>query len=250
MKYVFLGLFFSFQVVLAQDGIGIVEKTGSSIDLSLQFKDELGNLVQLKDYFNGHKPVLITLVYFGCPSLCTLVLNAAIDSLNNLSLVPGRDFEVLAISFDDKETQELALEKKTNYLKTYNKPDASGGFHFLTSTSASIQKLTTQMGFKFKWDKEQQQFAHASAIYILTSTGTISRALYGIMYPPQDVRLALIEASQAKIGTIVDKLLLFCYQYDATNKKYVLKAHRIMTLSGGVTLAVLGVFMAAFWLRV
>lgn len=230
-------------------GIGIDEKTGSSIDLTLPFTDEHGKKVQLKYYFNGHKPVVIALVYFGCPNLCTLVLNGAIDSFNDVPLKPGQDYEVVAVSFDHKENPELALEKKANYLKTFKKQNTESGFHFLTGSEESVKALTSQMGFKFKWDKDQQQYAHASAIYVLTAQGQISRVLYGIIYPPQDVRLALLEAANGKIGSVVDKILLFCYHYDATNKKYVLLARRIMSLGGGVTLAVLGVFMAIFWLN-
>jgi protein SCO1/2 len=230
-------------------GVGIDEKTGSKIDLSLNFTDEKGQTQQLKNYFNDHKPVVMILTYYGCPNLCTLVLNGTIDSLNQINLKAGKDYNLVAVSFDPKETPTLAQEKKTNYLKTFQQKNAEDSFHFLTGAQASIEPLTAQMGFKYKWDKDQEQYAHASAIYVVTPQGQISRQLYGVMYAPRDLKLSLIEASEGKIGSVMDQLLLFCYHYDATAKKYVLWARKMMTLGGAVTLAVLGIIMALFWIN-
>lgn len=253
-------------------GVGIDEKTGSKIDLNLGFTDENGQKVELKKYFNSSKPVIVAIVYYACPNLCSIVLNSTIDSLKDLKLKAGNDFEVVAISFDPRETPKLALAKKATYMKYLlghshgltkdpeqglvqdstsanqylNSPQANG-WHFLVGNEISTKAITNQLGFHYKWDKEILQFAHASAIYILTPEGQVSRQFYGIMYPPLDLKLSLVEAAKGKIGTLMDHLLLFCYHYDAGAKKYVVMAQKIMSIGGMVTLAILAIFMAIFW---
>lgn len=233
-------------------GVGIDDKTGSQLDLGLTFTNEKGEKVRLKEFLTKtQKPVILALVYFECPNLCTLVLNSTVDTIKDINLNAGHDFEVLAISFNPKEKYTLAAEKKAayvnEYLKTKRPGDVEKGFNFWVGNDANISKLTNQLGFKYKWDNEINQYAHASAIYIITPTGQISRLFYGLMYPPHDVKLALIEAGQGKIGSVMDKILLFCYHYDATAKKYVLVAQKMMTVGAAIFLAILAIFMAIFW---
>lgn len=237
------------QIPVELQGIGIDDKTGQSVNLDIPFADSEGKPVVLKDYF-GKKPVLLALVYYGCPNLCTLVLNSTLDTLKDVNLVAGKDFDVLAVSFDPRENAELAKNKKSAYVAEYKKtkPTASeDGFHFLTGSKASIENVTSQMGFKFRWDKDSNQYAHASAVFVLTPGGKVSRVFYGLMYPPRDMRLALVEAGEGKIGNIVDQFMLFCFHYDAAAQKYVLLAQNLMKLGGAIMLAVLAFFMAVFW---
>jgi protein SCO1/2 len=232
------------KVPMELQGVGVDEHLGSKINLELGFTDDSGKPVQLKKYFNGSKPVLFFLVYYECPNLCTFVLNAAVDSIKNLNLLPGKDFEMVAVSIDPKETPDLAAKKKNAYLKSYGNLSTENGWHFLVGKQAPITELSNQLGFKYKWDKEQKQFAHASSIFVLTGDGKISRYFYGILYPERDMRVALVEAGRGHIGNIVDKILLFCFHYDASTKKYVLMATRIMTAGGGLTVLILGLFLA------
>jgi len=225
------------------EGVGVEEHLGSKINTELTFQDETGATVPLKKYFNGTKPVLFFLVYYECPNLCTFVLNAAVDSIKKINLLPGKDFEMVAVSIDPRETPDLAQQKKTAYLQSYGNLATEGGWHFLVGKQPQITELSNQLGFKYKWDNEQKQFAHTSSIFVLTGDGKISRYFYGILYPERDMRVALLEAGRGHIGTIVDKLLLFCFHYDASTKKYVLMATRIMTAGGALTVAVLGLFL-------
>jgi protein SCO1/2 len=238
--------------------IGIDEHRGQNIDLNLTFQDETGKTVPLKTYFASHKPVIMALVYYGCPNICTFVLNGIINSLKKIDLKPGEKFEVIAVSIDPHEDYKLAAEKKEAYLKEFNKDKVSAagtiqnttaGWHFLVGKQPEITALAKQIGFRYKWVEETKQFAHGSAVYMLTPEGKISRYLYGIEYPPRDVKMALLEASDGKIGTFVDSILLFCFYYDAATKKYVLLASRIMQAGGLLTLAALMIFIGRLWAR-
>ncbi|MDZ4677061.1 MAG: SCO family protein [Oligoflexia bacterium] len=229
--------------------IGIDEHRGQNIDLNLTFQDESGKSVQLKSYFTPQKPVLLALVYFGCPNICTFVLNGITDSLKKVDLKPGEKFEVIAVSIDPSETPQLASEKKKAYLKEYGIAGTESGWHFLVGKQPQITALTQQIGFRYKWVEETKQFAHGSAIFLLTPEGKISRYLYGIQYQPRDVKMALLEASNGKIGTFVDRIMLFCFYYDVTTKKYVLLASRIMTGGGILTLLLFGIFLGRLWSR-
>lgn len=235
------------------EGVGIDDRTGQSIDLNTQVQNDKGEKVRLAQYFDGKRPVALFLVYYACPSLCTFVLNAGIDSLKKMDWLIGNEYQLVAASIDPKETPDLATQKKQSYMKEYfrgrNEPPNENGWNFLVSSASEVQKLTSQLGFKYKWVEETQQYAHASAMFILTPEGKISRVFYGIDYPHRDVRMALMEAGRGKIGTLVDKLLLFCYHYDATNKKYVLMASRIMTIGAGLTLICLAAFLTMLWVR-
>jgi len=241
------GTSFAENIPMELEGVGVDEHLGSTIDLNSTFKDENGSTVQLKKYFNGIKPVLFFLVYYDCPNLCTFVLSATVDSIKNLSLTSGQDFEVVALSIDARERSDLAKMKLQAYLKAYDRPGGNNGWHFLVGEQSEITKISNQIGFKYKWDKEQNQFAHTSAMFILTGEGKISRYFYGISYPPQDMKVAILEAGHGRIGTIADKILLFCYHYDASTKKYVLMASRIMSVGGAITVLFLGGYLAMNW---
>lgn len=228
-------------------GVGIEDHTGRSIDVNVPFQDEKGQTVLLKKYFTGQKPVLFFLVYYECPNLCTFTLNSAVDSLKRIDMRPGEQFEIVALSINPRETAQLAAEKVQAYLNLYGHPESAAGWHFLTGKEENITKVAGQVGFQYKWDPQQKQYAHASAMYVFTADGKISRTFYGIDYPPRDMKVALLEAGRGRIGNLLDKIILFCYHYDASTKKYVLLASRLMTAGGAVTVAVLTIFMAGFW---
>jgi protein SCO1 len=218
------------------------QRLNSQLPLDTRFKDETGKTIRLGDYF-GKKPVLMALVYYQCPMLCTQILSGMVRSLKLVSFNPGQEFEVVVISFDARDTPPLAAGKKASMLKSYGRPETANGFHLLTGDLAAIHAVTSSVGFEYFYDVHTDQFAHASAIYALTKDGRLSRYFYGIEYAPKDVRLGLIEAAQNRIGTPVDQILLFCYHYDATTGKYTPVAMNILRLAGGVTLAILGGFV-------
>ena len=208
------------------------------LPLDLPFKDEAGRAVKLGDYF-GRKPVLLTFVYYDCPMLCTEVLNGVESSLRVLNETIGKEFDVVTVSFDPKETPILAAGKKKAYLERYKRAEAEQGWHFLTGEQSSIETLTKAAGFNYFWDEASHQFAHASGIVIVTPTGKVSRYFFGIDYAPRDVKFALIESSNEKIGTLADKLLLYCYHYDPAKGNYGFVAMRAIRIGGAVTLLAL-----------
>lgn len=216
--------------------IGIVEHLGEPIDLNLTFTDETGATVPLKTYFDGKRPVVMTLAYYGCPNLCGLLLNGMTDTFKEMSWSTGQEFEYVNVSIDPKETPELAAQKKENFLKTYDRPAGAKGWHFLTGTEDNIKALAKQIGFSYFYDPDEKQYAHGSALYILTPDGKLSRYLFGVTFEPRDMRLGLLEATQGKIGNIVDHVLLYCYRYDPKSRKYSLFATRLLKLGAGVTI--------------
>jgi protein SCO1/2 len=215
--------------------VGIDQRLNEQIPLDAVFKDERGQDVRLGQYFNG-KPVVLSLVYYSCPMLCNQVLNGMMGSFRQVSFNIGEQFEVVTVSFDPRETPELAAAKKSTYIKAYNRPGADASWHFLTGDEANIKRLTEAVGFRYVWDEQTNQFAHASGIMLLTPEGKLARYFYGIEYPPRDLRLGLVEASQNKIGTPVDALMLYCYHYDPATGKYGAIVMNIVRLAGGVTL--------------
>lgn len=223
--------------------VGIDQKLDAQVPMNLNFTDETGQQVQLGKYFNNGRPVILTPVYYDCPMLCTQILNALDRSLNILSLNVGKDFDIVTFSFNSKETYSLAAAKKELYLKSYGRPGASEGWHFLTGNETNIKALTNSVGFNYAYDPSTNLFAHASAIILLTPGGKVSRYFYGIEYEPRDLRLGLIEASANKIGTPVDKVLLFCYHYDPATGKYSLTILRTLRLAALVTLLGIGLMM-------
>jgi protein SCO1/2 len=220
--------------------IGIDQRLNEQLPLDLPLKDEAGRDVRLGNYF-GRRPVILALVYYNCPMLCTQVLNGLVGALNVMSLDAGSDFEVVAVSFDARETASMAAAKKDAYLGRYKRPNASAGWHFLTGDAAAIARLTGAAGFRFRYDKERDQFAHASAIMVATPAGLLSRYFYGIEYAPRDLRLGIVEASAGRVGTPVDQVLLYCFHYDPASGKYGPVIVNIIRLGGLATLAILAV---------
>ena len=199
--------------------VGIEQNLNKQIPADLAFRDETGKTVRLGDYF-GKKPVILSLVYYRCPMLCSEVLNGLESALRVLKFDVGNEFDVLTVSFDPKDTPEVAAVKKAEYLKRYNRPGAANGWHFLTGQQPAIDALTKAAGFQYQYDPKTGQFAHATAIMVLTPEGKIAQYYYGVEYAPKDLRLGLIQASNHKIGTVVDEVLLYCYHYDPNTGKY------------------------------
>jgi protein SCO1 len=220
-------------------GIGIDQKLNEQVPLELHFRDELGNTVRLGDYF-GKKPVILSLVYFDCPMLCTMAENGLLHSLQEVKFTVGHEFDVLTVSFDPHDTVELAAAKKAVYVGLYGRKGAETGWHFLTGDEAEIQQLTRAVGFRYRYDPQAKQFVHATGIMLLTPQGRIARYFYGIYYPSRDLRLGLVEASANKIGSPVDEVLLFCCRYDPATGKYGMLISRVMQISGLMTILVLG----------
>ena len=220
------------------EGVGIAERLDQRVDLNLEFVDESGRVVPLRSFFSGRRPVLLDLVYYNCPMLCNLVLNAQTATMRDVPWTPGEEYEVVTVSIDPRETRELAARKKAAHIESYGKP-VHGGWHFLTDYNGNVEKLASQVGFRYRWDETTQQYAHAAAIMFLTPDGRVSRYLYGISYKPRDMRLALTEASEGKVGSTLDKLLLFCFHYDPSAHSYIPFAMNFMRLGGALTVAIL-----------
>ena len=225
-------------------GVGIEEHLGRNLPLNLEFKDEKGESVSLQRYFDG-KPVLLTLVYYECPNLCNFLLNGLVESLKQMPWTVGNQFNLISLSIDPKEGPDLAEKKKKAYLDSYGRPQAAGGWHFLTGTDAPIKELADAVGFKYKYDPDQKQYAHTAAVFVITPEGKISRYLPGIQFNPRDVKLSLLEATEGKIGNVVDRFLLFCYHYDPKGKKYALMATNLMKLGAGITVIGVAVLLIA-----
>jgi protein SCO1 len=222
--------------------VGIDQKLNAQVPLDLTFTDSTSRTVTLQQYF-GKRPVVLALVYYECPMLCTQVLNGVVGSLETLNLEAGKDFDVVVVSFDPGETPAQAQEKRATFVRRYRRPADEGGIHFLTGRQDAITKLTDAVGFRYKYDPAIDQFAHPAAITILTPSGAVSKYLYGIEFAPRDLRLALVEASNGKIGTAVDQALLYCYHYDASSGKYSVAVMNIIRLLGVVTVAGFGAFI-------
>ena len=220
--------------------VGIDQKLDAQVPPELVFRDESGNPVHLSQYFNTGRPIILTLVYFKCPMLCTMVLNDTLHAMNIMPLSAGKQFDVLTVSFNPDEKSDLAAAKKQEYLRHYPRPGADQGWHFLTGDPASIAQLTKAVGFRYKFDQTSQQYVHASGIVILTPHGRISRYFFGIDYQPNDLRLALLEASHGSIGSLTDQVLLYCYHFDPATGKYGVAISRLLKLFGGITIVALG----------
>jgi protein SCO1/2 len=222
--------------------VGVDQKLNTSIPLDLMFRDEHGKIVALGQYFN-RKPVILTLVYYHCPMLCTQVLNGLDRSLEQIPMSIGRDFNVVTLSIDPTDRPALAEAKQAVYLGMYNRPGAAEGWHFLTGEESQIQQLAAAVGFRYAYDPDSKQYAHASVIMLLTPEGNLSRYFYGVSYPARDMRLGLVDASHGKIGSPVDQVLLFCYHYDPHTGKYGLLISRVVQLGGLATLLIGGFFL-------
>jgi len=227
----------------ALQGVGIDQKLDQQIPLNLTFKDETGRTVELGSLFKTGKPVILAPVYYRCPMLCTQILTGLESALKAVSFNPGQDFEVVAVSFDPKDTPELAAAKKQTYFKRYGRPGTINGWHFLTGEESSIKPFMDSIGFHYKYDPKTDQYAHASAIMVVTPDGRVSKYFYGVEYSPRDIRLGLVEASANKIGTPVDAILLFCYHYDPSTGKYGALAMRMVRFGGAAFVVFGGLFL-------
>ena len=231
------------------EGIGITEHLDEKLPLDLEFTDDQGRTVRLGDYFGQGKPVLVNLVYYTCPMLCTLVLNGVVEGIREMSLDLGEDFTAVTVSIDPSETPALARAKKDGYLSEYGRPGGAAGWHFLTGEQDQITALAEALGFGYRYDPRSGEFIHTAATFVCTPEGTISRYLYGIEYEAQTFKLALLEAGEGKIGSSLDRLILFCFHYDSASGRYAPYARNIMRVGGALTALVLGMVLAGFWAR-
>jgi cytochrome c oxidase subunit II len=229
--------------------VGIDEKLGEVLPLDLAFRNERGEDVTLGDLFHRDRPVILTLNYSDCPMLCMLQLNGLVDGLLDVSLLPGKDFEILSVSIDPTETPERALLTKQRYVKAYGRPESASGWHFWVGRQANIQRLADAVGFRYKYIPERSEYSHAAVLMFCSPNGTITRYLYGVLYEPRTLHLTLIEAGEGKIGSTLDRILLFCFHYDATVGRYGPVAQRLMRLAAGLTLFVLVIGLVPVWLR-
>lgn len=226
----------------ALNDVGIDQKVGSPVPLDASFVDETGRDVKLGDYFGAH-PVVLQLAYFSCPLLCPQVLNGMAGSLEALSFNAGRDFTMLVVSFDPGDTPAMAQAKRADALSRYHRPGVESGVHFLTGREADIKKLTSAIGFRYKYDPAIRQFAHPAAIYVLTADGRVSRYLLGIEFAPKDLKFALMEAAGNRLGSVVDQVVLFCYHYDPTTGKYGFAVTTAVRAGGALTVLALATFI-------
>lgn len=231
------------------EGVGVVEQLGKNVDLNLEFKNEAGETVNLGKYFSTKKPVLLSMIYYTCPSLCNFQLNGLTEVMKQLEWLPGKEYEVVQVSIEPKETPELAQQKKNAYVDLFGKPEVAKGWHFLTGSQENITALAKQVGFQYKWVEETKEYAHSAASYVITPEGKISRYLYGIGFAPKTLRLSLVEASNGTIGTTLDQFILFCFQYDPKKRGYALYAFNIMRAAAGITVLLLGAFLFVFYRR-
>jgi protein SCO1 len=229
--------------------VGITEKLGDYIPDDIQLTNQDGELVMLGDYLNRGKPFILNLVYYECPSMCNFIMNSLTDTMKELRWSAGNEFEVLTVSMAYDETWELARENKTAYVNFLNREGAADGWHFFVGEESEVKRLTDAVGFYYKWDEKSQEYLHASAIIFLSPGGMVSRYLYGIDYHELDVRNALFDAADGKIGTTLERVLLFCYTYDPDSGSYVPYAMNIMKVGGVITVIGLGLFLGIFWIR-
>lgn len=231
----------------ALKGIGVDEHLGSMLPLDLTFTDDQGQSVTLGKYFSGKKPVILQLGYLGCPMLCSLVSQGTVDSLRKLSLTAGKDYEIVFVSIDPKETYKLAADKKETYVQDYHREGSRDGFHFLVGKQPEITKLAEAVGFKYKWVEDVQQYSHPAVVMVASPEGKLTRYLYGVKFDDQTMRLSLVEASDGKVGNTIDQIILTCFHYDGTQGKYAMVAVNMMRAGGALTVIVLGtVLVLAF----
>lgn len=226
--------------------IGVVEKLGDYIPLDLTFVNEKGEEVTLQSYFEKGKPVLLNLIYFECPSICSLILNGVADGLKDLRWTPGREFQVITVSIDHEEDHILAAQQKEAYIEALGRPEVADGWHFLTGEEDQIRALADAVGFNFKWSEEAQEYLHGSAIMFLSPEGRISRYLGGVMYSELNIRNALFDAADGRVGSAMERIMLYCFTFDPDSGSYAPVAVRIMKVGGAAILLVLGLFIGIF----
>ncbi len=232
-----------------EDEVGIEEMLGDQISEDTWFYNEKGEEIKIGDYLNRDKPFILALVYYECPLLCNLILEGMYRGLQDLSWTPGDEFEILTISIASDESPELAKSQKASYIEDYGRPEAADGWHFWTGEEDQIEKLTNEVGFDFTWDESTQEYIHASSLIFLSEEGVITRYLHGIDYPELSLRNALYDAADGNIGSPMDRVVLYCYEYDPDSESYAPVAINIMKIGGAATLVLLGLFLGIFWYR-
>ena len=231
------------------EGVGVEEKLENQLPLDLVFVTSDGKKIRLGELFESGKPVLLSLNYSDCPMLCRLQLNGLVDGLRDMKLEPGRDFHIISVSIDPSETPMRARQTKQNYLRSYGRAGTGDGWHFLCGKKSAINALADAVGFQFKYVPERKEYAHAAVTIAVTPEGIVSRYLYGVMYPPQTLRLALVEAGEGKVGTTLDRVMLFCFHYDAATGRYAPVARRLMSLGAAATVTAMAIGLVPVWLR-
>jgi protein SCO1/2 len=226
----------------ALERVGLDQQVGESVPLDLEFTDHLGNRKSLGDYFDG-RPVILVPVYYDCPMLCTMILEGLTKTLKAVTLDPGKDFQIVAVSFDPQESAEQAAARRATSVDRYGHPDADSGMHFLVGDSAEVEALLDAVGFHVKYDENTGEFAHVAALVVLTPEGRVARYFLGVEYPPRDLRLTLVEAADEQIGTVVDQVLLYCFKYDPTTGRYTAATMNLIRLGGLLTLVALGAYV-------
>jgi protein SCO1/2 len=229
--------------------VTVDEKPNQQLPLDAAFVDEMNRPVTLGQYFNQGRPVILQLGYYGCPMLCDLVSKGMVDSLREVDLVPGKDYDVVYVSIDPTEKFDLAQKKKRAYVQAYGRGGADTGWHFLTGKEAAIQRVADAVGFRYRWVASAGQYSHPAAIMIATPEGKVSRYLYGVRFKEQTLRLSLVEASAGKIGTTTDRFLLTCFQYDGKQGRYAMAAMTLMRLAGALTAVALGTTLFILYRR-
>lgn len=231
------------------ENVGVTEKLGEFVSDDITLTNQYGEQVQLSDYLHNDRPVILAMVYFECPMLCNLILQGLMKGLSDLSWQPGDEFDVLAVSISPTETPELARANKENYLEQLGNPDAADGLHFMTGSEEEVRRLGDQVGFHYEWNEQTQEYMHGSSLIFLSEEGKISRYLHGIDYPELMLRNALYDAADGRIGSPMDRVVLYCFQYDSQSGSYVPVAVNIMKIGGVITLVLLGGFLGFFFLR-
>ncbi|MEO8603053.1 MAG: SCO family protein [bacterium] len=228
--------------------VGLDQRLNQQVPLDLSFRNEAGETVTLGSLMRG-KPVILSLVYYECPMLCTLVLNGMLGAMKALPFDAGNEFDVITVSFNPQDTPELAAKKKAAYLHEYRRPGAEQGWHFLTGDESSIKRLAEAVGFRYTYLPDKGEFAHAAGIMVLTPQGILARYFYGVEYAPRDLKFGLMEAAENRIGTPVDQLLLFCYRYDPTTGRYTNEVMTLIRIGGALTVLAIAGFIFRAWRR-
>jgi protein SCO1/2 len=231
------------------EGVGVVEHLDIQVPDHLAFKDTEGNDVVLGDFFTGQRPIILTLNYSNCPMLCHLQLDGLVDGLRQVKWILNKDYDIITVSIDPKETIQRAHLTKKKYIKRYERPESAPGWHFLVGSEANIKALADAVGFGYTYNEERDEYVHAAAIMILSPTGHVSRYLYGVIYEPQNLKFALLEASEGKVGSTLDQVVMYCFHYDAEAGRYAPAAMRLMRLGGLAFVVVLGAVFGVFWRR-
>ncbi|WP_433930158.1 SCO family protein [Sorangium cellulosum] len=228
-------------------GVDIEERPGAMLPREIRLRDQSGQEVELGRYASGDKPLVLVLGYYECPMLCSLVLNGVLQAMKETDWSAGTEYRTLVVSFDPRDTPDVARKKRANYIEAYGRPVTGDGFDFLVGDEASVRALANAVGFGYRWDETTKQYAHAAGAFVFTPDGRLSRTLYGISFPQKNFGLALREAGSGKVGSAWDRVLLFCFHYDPNARGYVLATKRLMKASGAVTVVLIGLWLIRFW---